>query len=184
MKLIIPFFAMAFLGFSAVAQTAPAPASQAETNLALELIRVSQVDQTLDLSLKTMTGPMMDGMMRQMLADPKTKAVLDANPDLPGRLGRVLSEQLKIVMDRIKPKMLAQMPKLYTSVYSKQEMTDILSFYKTTSGQSMLQKMPQTSAASGKMIMDLLIPELGTMRSDVKTAIQNEMKNVKIPDQK
>jgi uncharacterized protein len=183
-RTILILLAMSFFGAPAMAQATAPAVSRARTDLALEMMRVTKSEQMFDEGMKAATGPMLDGMMQSMMADPRTKAIVEANPDLPKRLGDIVTSQLQAVMVRVKPKLLDQMPGLYASVFSEQEMRDMLVFYKTPGGQSMLQKMPQLMAATQQLTMQLLSPELATMGPAIQSAVQAEMTSLKKPAQK
>jgi hypothetical protein len=69
------------------------------------------------------------------------------------QLGANTPEQQKIV-DRaisiLMPKLIERVTVVYAGVYSEQELTDILAFYKSPAGKAMVAKQPEAMAKAGQ----------------------------------
>jgi hypothetical protein len=79
----------------------------------------------------------------------------------------------RLAWDQVKPKMIA----LYDESFSKQELSDIVAFYKTATGQSLLRKLPELSQrgmAIGQEQMRTASPEIQQMTMEFMSSISKK----------
>jgi hypothetical protein len=119
----------------AVAQTAPPP-SPHQMELAKRVIDdvggEKMIDQVMNAMMGSMTAQMAGGQSKD--AQEKTRTIL-----MPA---------LQATMARVMPKMMDVMTVSYAQTFSEQELTDIDTFYRSPSGQAMINKLPQMMAST------------------------------------
>jgi hypothetical protein len=99
-------------------------------DLAHQLVEASGVDATVGAQLRTIIS----GLINQ-------------------RLGANAPGQQKIIerfVAILTPKLIDRFTTVYAGVYTEQEMTDILAFYKSPAGQAMVAKQPEAVAKVGQ----------------------------------
>ncbi len=128
-----------------------------------EFFKVSKMDQlTADVMKQTMDR-VNSGMTEQLLG---TKF----SPDQQQRLDQFKDKIAKVVegalsWDNLEP----EYAKLYASAYTEQQIDDILVFYKSPTGQAMIEKTPLLLKQATAISQDRLatvIPELRQMMKD------------------
>jgi hypothetical protein len=120
-----------------------------------ELLQLTQGDQMMKI---------MEPMMKGMLAE----------ADVPAeQRAKVVELQEKIMalvaasLSKAKP----ALAKVYTDIYTEEEIDGILAFYKSPAGKAFLQKMPEVMQRSMPVMMQVmrdLQPEMKTMMEGIK----------------
>ncbi len=157
----------AALAFACTPAIAVSPATQTET--ASTQATTADIDRLLEvMDMQTM----MTGMMQQM-ADAQRTIVVDAfGSDMSEaertRMQGVLDKTSAIVQQELAWKAVEPlMRKIYTQVFSKNEVAAMIAFYSSPEGSSILQKTPQAMALTMQEMQPLM---MATM-TKVKVAI-------------
>jgi hypothetical protein len=130
-----------------------------------ELVEVMDMDAMVDSMYSQVEG-MMQNMSVQMGVKPDEKAIFD-------KYYADMTEVLKTKMSW--QKMQPMMVNLYDKQFSEQEISDMLDFYKTESGQAILKKMPQVMQASMQMSQSLVqeaMPEIQAIAGQLGEALK------------
>jgi hypothetical protein len=124
---------------------------------AAELLQLTQGDQMMK---------MMEPMMRGMLA----RADKDMPAEQRAKVGEMQEKIMALVavsLNKTKP----ALAKVYTDIYTEEEIDGILAFYKSPAGKAFLQKMPEVMQRSMPVMMQMmgdLQPEIKTMMEGIK----------------
>ena len=130
-----------------------------------ELVEVMNMDAMVDSMYAQVEG-MMQNMSVQMGVKPDEKAIFD-------KYYADMTEVLKTKMSW--QKMQPMMINLYDKQFTEQEISDILAFYKTESGQAILKKMPQVMQESMQMSQALVqdaMPEIQAIAGELGEALK------------
>ncbi|MBB1338587.1 DUF2059 domain-containing protein [Pseudoalteromonas sp. SR44-2] len=111
-----------------------------------ELIKVMNLDSMVDSMYGQVEG-MMKGMSDQMGVKPSEQAIFDK---YYGDMTTVLKTEMSWA------KMQPMMVNVYDKHFSEQEIADMLAFYKTDTGQKILEKMPVVMQESMQMSQGLI----------------------------
>lgn len=111
----------------------PSPSAQAPTP-----------DRRAELAHRYVTAMHMDQTMRGMFKTlmPQMMSQMPAGGQLSDEQRKVLGDVTTEVMSEMMTKMMARMEPIMAEVYSEQELTDIVAFYESPTGQSALAKAP------------------------------------------
>ena len=135
-------------------QTSANTPTDRKLELARELVEVSGMDTT------------MVGALRNMAEQIKVSAGAGLSPERQARL-KIYSEAQGDALEKMVPKIEQIMTTGYAQTYSEQELSDLLAFYKTPSGRSMVAKQPQFMQGVTTQIVGL-VPQ---MRRDIGTVV-------------
>lgn len=132
-----------------------------------ELLRVTKADALIENSY-TQMNQMLVGMGKQLGIKPSEQAEFD----------EFVAKAISLTKEEMNwQKMKEPMIQIYLKHYSEKEIQDMLAFYKTETGQSMINKMPavilDTNMLSQKMMMNI-IPKLKKMQEGLKSDIQDK----------
>ena len=130
-----------------------------------ELINVMNMDAMVDSMYGQVEG-MMKGMSDQMGIKPSEQAIFDK---YYGDMTTVLKTEMSWA------KMQPMMISVYEKHFSEQEIADMLAFYKTDTGQKILEKMPVVMQESMQMSQSLMkdaIPKI----QDIAGKLSEELK--------
>ncbi len=130
-----------------------------------ELVEVMNMDAMVDSMYAQVEG-MMQNMSVQMGVKPDEKAIFD-------KYYADMTEVLKTKMSW--QKMQPMMINLYDKQFTEQEISDMLAFYKTESGQAILKKMPQVMQESMQMSQALVqdaMPEIQAIAGELGEALK------------
>ena len=111
-----------------------------------ELISVMNLDSMVDSMYGQVEG-MMKGMSDQMGVKPSEQAIFDK---YYGDMTTVLKTEMS--WSKMQPMMIS----VYDKHFSEQEIADMLAFYKTNTGQKILEKMPVVMQESMQMSQSLM----------------------------
>ncbi len=111
------------------------------------------------------------------------KARMDATMKMVGQATRssmpnvemkeVLEIQTK-VMDKYMPRMMDAMIQAYPEVYTKQELTDMVAFYETPTGRSVVRKSPLIIERSGPQMTPIINEMQADMMSQIMDLVNKE----------
>jgi uncharacterized protein len=139
-------------------QTSADVPSARRLELARELVALSGMDST------------MVGALRNMAEQMKASAGAGLSPERQARL-KIYSDAQSDALEKMVPKIEQIVTTGYAQTYSEQELSDLLAFYKTPSGRSMVAKQPQFMQGVTMQIVGL-VPQ---MRRDIGTAVCAKM---------
>jgi hypothetical protein len=130
-----------------------------------ELVEVMNMDAMVDSMYAQVEG-MMQNMSVQMGVKPDEKAIFD----------KYYADMTKVLKTKMSwQKMQPMMINLYDKQFTEQEISDMLAFYKTESGQAILKKMPQVMQESMQMSQALVqdaMPEIQAIAGELGEALK------------
>lgn len=160
--------AVTFCLLTPVLQAAPASNESIE-----QLMKLTKVEGMIE-QIHMQTDQMMMGMSQQMGIQDSEQAMFQQFSNEMQTLMRT-----EVTWEKMRKPLL----EVYTSNFSQKEVDDIVAFYKTESGKSMIDKMPivmnQSMQASQKILMELM-PKIQEMGSKFE---QKLMESRKIQEQ-
>jgi hypothetical protein len=156
-KTIICVLSLAAIsGLATAQQPQPKSPDPAKTALIEEMISLTHPDRVITQFLQQYKAAFSKGL-EEAFRNELSKHHEDASKYQPeiqrfeDQMFSLLADRLK--WEKIKPKFVV----VYDETFSKQELSDIVAFYKTPSGQSLLQKMPELIAKSSQIGQDQMI---------------------------
>ena len=130
-----------------------------------ELLMVMDADNMID-EIYTQMFSMMQSMNKSLKLKDSEQAM---NKMFSDKMADMLKKELSWA--KMKPGMIS----IYVKHYTEKEIDDMISFYESESGQSMLKKMPavmKDSMQIGQQMVMSIIPKMNAMREEFK----NELK--------
>ena len=130
-----------------------------------ELIKVMNLDSMVDSMYGQVEG-MMKGMSDQMGGKPSEQTIFDK---YYGDMTTVLKTEMSWA------KMQPMMVNVYDKHFSEQEIADMLAFYKTDTGQKILEKMPVVMQESMQMSQSLMkdaMPKIQTLAQQLSDELE------------
>ncbi len=130
-----------------------------------ELLEISNVDSMMDSMYGQMTQ-MFSGMEEQLGVQPEEREVFN---NYMARLVEAMQKEMSWEV------MKEPMIDLYLKHYSEQEIQDILAFYRSDTGRSMIEKMPavmQDSMQVSQEMMVNFIPRLKEISEELKKELE------------
>ena len=130
-----------------------------------ELIKVMNLDSMVDSMYGQVEG-MMKGMSDQMGVKPSEQTIFDK---YYGDMTTVLKTEMSWA------KMQPMMVNVYDKHFSEQEIADMLAFYKTDTGQKILEKMPVVMQESMQMSQSLMkdaMPKIQTLAQQLSDELE------------
>lgn len=131
-----------------------------------ELLRVTNMDSMIDGMYGQMTQ-MTEGMGRQFGVKPDEQPIFDAY------LNKVFAAMKE---DMSWKKMKEPMIDLYLKHFTEKEVQDMLAFYESETGRSMVAKMPVIMADSMQISQEMMtsfLPKLQSMAEELKAELKN-----------
>ncbi|HUA63282.1 MAG TPA: DUF2059 domain-containing protein [Verrucomicrobiae bacterium] len=131
-----------------------------------EFLQLSNAQQAIHSVIDLMKGQMKSGLMQQLMdvdLTPEKQKEVDAFQD---KLMTLVTDA--IAWEKIKPDYI----RIYSEAFTEKELDDLIGFYKSPTGQSMVSKMPQIIAKSGEVgqqKMMAIIPQLQKLMQDFIT---------------
>ncbi|MBB1345378.1 MULTISPECIES: DUF2059 domain-containing protein [unclassified Pseudoalteromonas] len=130
-----------------------------------ELINVMNLDSMVDSMYGQVEG-MMKGMSDQMGVKPSEQAIFD----------KYYSDMTTVLKTEMSwAKMQPMMVNVYDKHFSEQEIADMLAFYKTDTGQKILEKMPVVMQESMQMSQSLMkdaMPKIQTLAQQLSDELE------------
>ena len=128
-----------------------------------EFLRLTKMDETLRQTIDLAVHQMKSGVAQQITGvklSPDQEAALGAFQD---NAARIMSDAL--AWEKLKPAYV----KLFTEAYSEAELDDIVAFYRSPTGQSMVAKGPSLMAKAAELAQQRLatvMPQLQALMRD------------------
>ncbi len=138
---------VALISFNAMASES---SKQAQLD---ELLRVMDMDKLMN-SMYSQLEVMMNGMSKKMGVKPSEEAIYQK---YHAKTTKIFKESLS--WEKMKP----LVSKMYSDNFSEKEISEMLTFYKTETGQAILQKMPvvmQQSMQMGQELVQQAMPQI------------------------
>ena len=111
-----------------------------------EFLRLAKMDEMLRQSLALATSQVKSGVLKEMMGV-KLPPEMQKNADvLQDKVSRVVSDAL--AWEKLKPAYV----KLFADAYSEAEIDDIVAFYKSSTGQSMVAKSPLIMTKASEIV--------------------------------
>ena len=140
---------------------------------AAETTKKAEIEELLTLmnssamvnSIYNQMGKMMQGMGQQLKVKPEEKAIFDK---FTTKMFTIMKEEMNW------QKMKAPTIEIYAKHFSEQEIKDMVAFYKTESGQSMVKKLPAVMTDSmmmGQNMMKSFFPKMQKMSQELKAEL-------------
>ena len=154
-------FVMALL----LAMAPAAETQQSKREMVEEMMLLMDVDAMVDTMYSQM-DQMMQGMGREMGLKPEDQPLFDK---YTARMTAIMKAEVS--WQKMKEPMIA----VYQNYYTTQELADMLAFYKSASGQSMLKKMPEVMKASMVVSQDMMksvIPQIQQLSQELAEEVK------------
>lgn len=142
----------------------------------VELMNLMNMSSMMDAMYSQMNA-MMQNASKELGVKPSEQPIFDK---YYGKMTKVMKEEMNW------KKMEPQILDLYVRHFDEKEISDMLAFYKTDTGKSVIKKMPllmQESILIGQQMMKDALPELRKvsqeLTSELKEARQSEERNAK-----
>ncbi len=159
MKKLVAAFIMVLLSFGVYAQDSKRESIE-------ELLRVTNMDSMID-SIYEQMGKMSEGMGKQLGVKPDEQPIFDAY------MNKVFSAMKE---DMNWEKMKAPLVDIYLKHYTEKEIQDMLTFYKSETGRSMVSKMPTVMADYMQVSQEMMksfLPKMQTMAKELRSELKN-----------
>jgi hypothetical protein len=131
-----------------------------------EFFKVAKLDQLTTQIMKQAMDQVNSGAMQQMLGVTLTAEQQKQVDELNAKVSKVLTNA--IGWDKLEP----EYTKMYAAAFTEQQMDDILAFYKSPTGQAMIEKNPellQQSSALAQQRMAVATPEIQKLIKEFMT---------------
>lgn len=141
-----------------------APASKETID---ELFKVTQTEKMMDSVYGQMDG-MFKQMVQEMNVTEEKKPILDSF---------FVKYNTLIIQEMSWEKLKGPMTEAYASVYTEDEVKDIIKFYKSPAGQKMVAKMPELMQASMRMVQDLMknmMPKINQLQKELQEELKQD----------
>jgi hypothetical protein len=157
---------LSFLFFSIFCWTASFAHADDASKLAKihEFFNVAKLNQMSDQVMKQAMDQVDSGMMQQMVG-------VTLSDDQQAKLKQFSEKVKKIVSDALSwDKLEPEYAKLYADAYTEEQIDDILTFYKSPTGQAMVEKSPgliKQSTAIAQQRLTTAMPELQKLMKEL-----------------
>jgi hypothetical protein len=155
---------------------APAPAAVAKARELVTVMRAEELTRkTLDAQMKGVTAGMADQIFKSgafpagMASDPEFRAIMQRYMD------RVFAD-VNAQMQQIMPQLIDAMVQVYARQLTSAQMDDVIAFYRTPTGQVMLQKTPDITAEVGLKARDLTLGPIMQTIKETTPQLMTELK--------
>ena len=137
-----------------------------------EFFRLAKMDEMLRQTLTLATNQFKSGVIQQMLGvklPPEMEKRVDAFEEkVTAAIGDALA------WEKLKPDYV----KLFAGAYTEAEIDDILAFYRSPTGQSMVAKSPSLMAKSGEIVQQRLSETQSQVQALMREFISEAMKDI------
>ncbi|MET0337629.1 MAG: DUF2059 domain-containing protein [Caulobacter sp.] len=158
MKRILSVVAACAMVATALPSAAQAAPSQRSLDLARRYVAALDMDKNMDAMMKSMLPAMVAAQTKQHpgLSPDKHQAILEAS-----------AESTKVML----PKMMDRFVPVMAEILTEQELSDLVTFYESTTGRSIIAKTPQFGAAMGKVMAEIMPEFQADLRQRICTQI-------------
>jgi uncharacterized protein len=132
-----------------------------------ELFKVARIDQLADLTRKQILSQSKSGMLQKTLGVNLTAAQQQQLDAFDDRLSAIISTALS--WEKLEP----EYTKLYADAYTEQQIDDLIAFYKSPTGQVLVEKTPllmQQANAVSQQHIATVIPQIQQALRDFQGA--------------
>jgi uncharacterized protein len=158
--------ALIALATPALAQPVAPPAGMAKARELMTVMRAEELTRkTLDAQMSGVTAGLSDQIFKSgafpaaMADDPEFRAIMQRHMD---RIFALVGEQMRQAM----PQLVNAMIEVYARQFTAGQIDDLIAFYRTPTGQIMLQKTPEITSEIGVKARDLTFaPLMQTMKT-------------------
>jgi uncharacterized protein len=133
-----------------------------------EFFKVAKLDQLSTQTMQRVSDQMKSGMMQQMLGVNLTAEQRQKANDLNDKVMKIVSGALD--WNALEP----EYAKLYADAYTEQQIDDLLAFYKSPTGQVMVEKTPilmQQANAISQQRMAAALPQIQQLFRDYMSGV-------------
>ncbi len=159
MKKLVAAFLMVLLSFGVYAQDSKRESIE-------ELLRVTNMDSMIDNIYEQM-GQMTEGMGKQLGVKPDEQPIFDAYMN---KVFSAMKEDMN--WEKMKPPLID----IYLKHYTEKEIQDMLTFYKSETGRSMVSKMPTVMADYMQVSQEMMksfIPKMQSMAKELRSELKS-----------
>lgn len=149
-----------------ISSNAQSDSKQAKLN---ELVNVMNMDSMVETMYVQMEA-MMKNMSTQLGVQTSEQAIFDKYYQ---RMSEVMKEDMS--WEKMEPGIVD----IYTRNFSEEEIDDMLTFYKSETGKSLLQKMPsvmQESMQMSQSLMQTTVPKMQQIAQELRQALEESRK--------
>ncbi|WP_420142017.1 DUF2059 domain-containing protein, partial [Sphingomonas sp.] len=134
------------------------------------LMRVMRAEEVIRRTLDTQMKALAPGMTDQIFRSGAFPAELANDADFRAILQRHLERIMAVVGDQTKtalPQIVEQMTAIYAREFTPAQIGDMTAFYRTPTGQALLEKTPAITADVAKQTSDLIMgPLMQTLQAE------------------
>ena len=128
-----------------------------------EFFKLSQIDKQLEAAMSQTMNQVKSGMIQQMIGGKLTPEQQRSVDDYTAKVGNLVQGALS--WEKLK----TDYTKIYAETFTEQELDDIIAFYRSKSGQAMVEKgrqlIPKGMAVAQKRMAEVM-PELQKLMRD------------------
>ncbi len=138
---------------------------ESHRDAARELLKAMNAEQTIEESYNQVL-PQLEAMGQQMGVSDEERAIFNRYLD---RMVAALREELS--WEKLEPGMV----QTYASVYSEQELRDLVEFYESPLGQKFIRKMPELMTATMQLTQDMMqdfVPRVQEIQAELQAELQ------------
>ena len=148
-----------------------APPSDASID---ELMEVSRMREQVEQTFKIMEGQLYDNMLAESgLKLPP--AIRQRLKELEKQMVQVMREEM--AWEKVRP----HYRRLYSEIFTQEEISALLAFYRTPAGQSTIQKMPLLMQRSMQVTREQILPNMNRRVGQILADTLKDVLNNKIP---
>jgi uncharacterized protein len=137
-----------------------------------EFFKVAQLDRLSAQSLRLATDRAKSGMIQQMIGVKLNADQQQTMNEFSDKITKVLTNALG--WDALEP----EYAKLYAGAYTEQQIDDLLAFYKSPTGQVMVEKTPVLMEQANAIVqqhMQAVMPQMQKLFKDSRAEMEDEM---------
>lgn len=139
------------------AAAAPACAAEAQPSpRAMELSKRLFADMHMERMMAGMSQSMAPSMAKQIEA---------ASPQLTAEQRQMVVDAVGDMTRQMTSKMIDRMIPAYASTFSEQELSDLVTFYESPTGQAVINKMPQVMSQVAPMMTEMMPQMMADLRA-------------------
>lgn len=170
----------AALAFTPAALAAQAPAPDAATlSKAREVLTVMHADDLTRKTLASQMQAMVGGFSQRLIASGEFPPEMAKDPEFQAIMQHFIERLMNAVTASFNakmPELLDKMAGIYARNFTVAEMNDMIAFYRTPTGQAMLEKMPAVSAEGATVGRDLAMAPAMQAAKDALPQLMTELK--------
>ena len=161
MPRLVLVFCSLFMPLAAVAHTAVVAHTDSHREATQQLMEVMRADEVID-QMHSLLEPMLMEVADDMEMSPRQREIYETQT---ARMIQIMREEMN--WSKMEPYML----EAYMNVFDEQEIRDIIVFYRTPTGQKLLDRMPQLMEESMRVtqrMMQDFAPRLQALQEELR----------------